>query len=103
MVSIPQMTLVGQPVITTTAAPTFGAINKYNASAGSLAVTLPALTGLTVGAYCIVQKDSADTSTNTVTFTRVGGDTFDDTSTSLVLSAPGEMRTLQKISISGTS
>jgi lysophospholipase L1-like esterase len=88
--------------ITTATTPTMGQANRYNASAGVLANTLPALSGVTVGAYTILEKDALDTTANTVTFTAAGADTFDDTATSFSLKVPGEKRTLQVVSISGT-
>ena len=94
--------LNGAAVITTATAPTFGNINRYNASSGALAITLPALSGMNVGASCIVEKDALDGTLNAVTFTANSGDTFDDALTSVALVQPGSKRQLQVIYISGT-
>jgi hypothetical protein len=94
--------LNGATLMTTNTAPTLGNINSYNASSGALAVSLPALSGLNVGASCVVEKWSQDTTLNTVSFTTSGADTFDDLSTTQILLAPGEKRQLQVITISGT-
>lgn len=93
--------LNGAAVITTAVAPTLGNINRYNAASGALAVTLPALSGLNVAAWCIVEKDALDGTLNAVTFTCNSGDTFDDALTALSLVPPGEKRVLQVIAISG--
>jgi hypothetical protein len=94
--------LNGAAAITASTAPTLGNINRYNASSGALTPTLPALSGLNVGASCVVEKDRSDTTYNTVTFTANSGDTFEDTTTIRVLSLPDEKLTLQVISVSGT-
>jgi hypothetical protein len=78
-----------------------GNINSYNASGGALAITLPALAALNVGAYCIVEKNIADGTLNAITFTANTGDTLDDLSTVLVLMLPGEKKVLQVVSIAG--
>jgi hypothetical protein len=96
-----QETLNGAPTITTTTAPTMGTINSYSAAGGALAVPLPALSSLNVNASCIVEKNAEDSSSNTITFTCSGSDTFDDTTTTLVLHYTGEKRTLQVVFISG--
>lgn len=88
--------------ITTNTAPTPGQITRYNASAGALAVTLPALSGLANGAIYPVQKDTLDTSANTVTFTCAGADTFDDAATTLTLRLSGSVRTLAVVTIGAT-
>lgn len=88
-------------VKTNTSAPAMGYINRYDATAGGLTVTLPALSGLNVGSRTMVQKHTLDVSTNTVTFNRAGSDQFDDASTSAVLTRSGESRTLQVVLISG--
>jgi hypothetical protein len=79
-----------------------GTINSYNASGGALTPTLPALSSLNVSAYCILEKNAADGTLNTITFTTNTGDTFDNLSTTLVLGRPSENVTLQVISIAGT-
>lgn len=94
--------LNGAAVIATATAPTLGNINRYNAAGGALAVPLPALSGLNVGASCELMKDVLDTTLNAVTFTANSGDTFDNGSTALSLIPPGEIRGLQVISIAGT-
>lgn len=88
--------------ITTAVAPVVGNFNSYNAASGNLAVTLPALGGLRVGANFEVEKSVSDTTMNTVTFTCAGADTFDDATTAFALTLPGERHLLQVISISGT-
>ena len=94
--------LNGATAITTATAPTLGNINSYNASGSALSITLPPLSTLNVGAHCIIEKNAADTSTNAITFTTNGADTFDDASTSVTLMATLEKRTLQVVLISGT-
>lgn len=91
-----------QSVYTSATVPSMGTMNSYNASAGALSVTLPALSGLNVGASCVVEKYQLDGTFNTVTFTVAGTDTFDDTTTSIVLFAPGEKISLQVITVGGT-
>lgn len=87
--------------ITSNTAPSLGSINVYNASAGSLVVTLPAVFGLNVGAIAQVEKDTLDTSSNSITFNRNGGDTFTDGSISYVLTRPGWYATLQVVNVLG--
>lgn len=98
------MALAGSPVITTASAPSMGAFNRYDATAGSLTVTLPALLGINVPARLAVQKYLGDVSAHTVTFNCAGTDKFDDgTTTSLPpLIDAGDQYELQVISISGT-
>ena len=91
-----------QSVLTTNTAPTSGTITAYNASAGNLAVTLPALSGLNVGARYWVEKYALDGTYNTVTFTASGADTFDDLETNVFLTAPGEQMLLQVMAIGVT-
>jgi hypothetical protein len=98
-----QTVLNGATVITANTAPALGSINSYNASAGALSATLPQLSTLNVGANCVVEKSTLDTTVNTVTLTTFSGDTFDDTTTTLVLATPGEKRVLQVVSIGGTA
>lgn len=102
--------LNGAAVITTATAPTMGNINSYNASGGAISNTLPALSGLNVGASCLVEKWQTDGTLNAVSFTSTASDsgntgnttdTFDDGSTSFALVAPGDKAMLQVISISG--
>lgn len=98
-----QVPLTGSTVITTNAAPTMGRFNRYNATAGGLSVILPALSGQNVGARTSVQKYMADVSANTITFTCSGADKFDDGATTVfTLTATGEQREVQVISVSGT-
>lgn len=103
MASIPQMVYQGIPTITTNAAPTFGAINKYDASSGALSVTLPALSSLNPGVSCILQKNPGDLTSNTITFIPNGSDAFDNGAPSVYLTQPGEIKVLQKISITGAN
>ena len=98
-----QTVLNGATVITTNTAPALGSINSYNASSGALAATLPQLSTLNVGANCVVEKSTLDTTVNTVTLTTFSGDTFDDATTTLVLATPGEKRVLQVVTIGGTA
>lgn len=86
-------------VKTTTSAPAMGYINRYDATSGALSVTLPALSGLNVGARAMVQKYTLDASANNVTFTRAGSDLFDDGASSFSLSGSGESRTVQVVLI----
>lgn len=95
------MALVGAADITTTTTPSMGNINSYDATAGNLAVTLPALSGLPLGANAIVEKSVADKTYNTVTFTRSGSDLFDDGATTCTISTPGEKVVLQVVSEDG--
>lgn len=104
MASIPQMVYQGTPTVTTNTAPLFGAINKYNASTGPLSVTLPLLSSLNPSVSCILQKDPADLTTNAIIFTPAsGGDSFDNGVPSVSLTQSGEIKVLQKISISGAN
>ena len=90
----------GLSIITNTA-PSLGSINVYNASAGPLVTTLPSLSGLNVGAIAQVEKDSLDTTSNSITFNRNGGDTFTDGSISYILTRPGWYATLQVVTVIG--
>ena len=85
--------------LTTNLAPQMGMINRYNAAGGALALTLPALSGLNVGANCVVAKDILDTSGNAITVTRTGTDTFDDGTTGFTLLSAGSQRVLQVVEI----
>jgi len=96
-VGIPQFTLDGAAVITNTSAPNLGKFNQYDATAGVLSVTLPALAGLRVGASMGIQK--FDTGPNAVSMTRAGSDLFDDGSTSFTLTV-GQGFFLQVVEIS---
>lgn len=98
-----QVPLTGSAVITTNSAPVLGRFNRYDATSGSLVVTLPALSGQNVAARMAVQKYTGDVSSNTVTFNCAGSDKFDDgVITQVVLSSTGAQRELQVVSISGT-
>jgi hypothetical protein len=88
--------------ITASTAPAMGTINVYDATSANLTPTLPALSGLNVGASLGVQKAVGDVSTHTVTLSVTGGDTFQGGATSTVLRLPGEQRKLQVVLISGT-
>lgn len=94
--------LEGAAAVTSNTAPSTGTINRYNAAAGPLAVTLPDLAGQNVACNLIVEKDTLDGTYNAVTFSANGSDTFDDGSTAVQLSLPGEKLTIQVIAISGT-
>lgn len=78
-----------------------GYVNRYDATAGALVVTLPALSGLNVSSRAMVQKYTLDASANSVTFNAAGSDHFDDATSSVVLTTSGQSRTLQVVSISG--
>ncbi|OIN79035.1 hypothetical protein BST29_19185 [Mycobacterium malmoense] len=103
MASIPQMVYQGTPTITTNTAPLFGVINKYDASSGPLSVALPALSSLNPGVSCILQKSPSDLTSNTITFTPNGTDGFDNGASAVYLTQPGEIKVLQKITISGAN
>lgn len=103
MVSIPQMVYQGMPTLTTNATPTLGAINVYDASGGSLAVALPALSSVNPGVSCILQKSPTDLTSNPITFTPDGTDFFDNGATAVFLTQPGEIKVLQKISVAGAN
>lgn len=95
-----QLTYNAAAAITANAAPTQGNLNRYDASGGALAVTLPALSGVDDGANFIAEKYVGDTTLNTVTFTRSGSDTFVNGSTNYVLNRPGQRVWLQVVTIS---
>jgi hypothetical protein len=88
--------------VTTAASPAAGMITRYNATAGNLAVTLPALSTANLGAYLGLQKDTLDASTNTITVSCVGSDTFDDGTTSITLTATGQLRIVSVVAIGVT-
>lgn len=94
--------LVGAATVTSASAPVAGTINVYDATSAPLAPTLPALSGISTGATLIVQKSQADATSNAVTITCTGGDTFDDATTTLVMKAAGDLRHLQCVLRSGT-
>ncbi|WP_094359893.1 hypothetical protein [Mycobacterium marinum] len=98
-----QTTFRGAAVISDTSAPAQGYVNSYDASAGTLSIALPSLSGLNPGANFIVEKSITDPTLNAVTFTADGSDTFDDGATSLTLSRPGRLVLLQTIWIAGTT
>lgn len=77
-----------------------GYVNRYDATSGALAVTLPALSGLNVGARTMVQKHTTDATGHAVVFNRSGSDQFDDGTTSVTLNHPGDAVTLQVVTIS---
>jgi hypothetical protein len=93
--------LSGAPVISAAVAPAMGSINSYNASSGTLSITLPPLSTKNVGANCIVEKSAADLSSNAINFICHGSDTFDDSSVSVALTDTFQKFTLQVIQISG--
>ena len=90
--------LAGSSVITTATPPVIGEMNFYDATGGSISTTLPALSGLNVGARLAVQK--VDSSANWVTFSSSGSDTFYENSSTINLKVPGEQQELQVISLS---
>lgn len=95
--------LSGTAVLTSGTAPSVGKLNIYNATSGAITATLPALSGLNVGARLAVQKYQGDTSANTVTISCAGSDTFTYSgNTSVTLTVTGEQREIQVVSISGT-
>lgn len=96
-----------EPLTTTTiytasTAPTIGQTTLWNASSGNLTPTLPALSGLSVGACLTVGRDPADNSTHTVTLSCSGSDTFYSSGATSASFLRGEQRTFQVISVSGT-
>jgi hypothetical protein len=96
--------LRGKPIIVMNDNPPLGDINVYNTtSIGSISVNLPQLgSGVqTAGANMLVEKYINDATPNTLTFTCAPGDSFADGSTSLVLTAAGQQRMLEVITISG--
>lgn len=84
-------------VFTTGTAPVAGNINSYDAHSSAITATLPALSGLTVGASCLLEKYQGDTSYNAVTINRSGSDLFDDGSTQVILTNPGEQILLEVV------
>lgn len=89
-------------VLTANTDPVIGKINIYDATAGNLTGTLPALSGLTAGAQMIIIKYPGDTGSNTVTISRTGLDTFVGAGTSVTLSDVAKSFHLQVVSISAT-
>ena len=92
-----QAVLQTKAVTTQATTPDTGFINTYDATAGQISATLPALSDCGVGANLMVQK--TDTGANPVVFTRSGSDVFDDGTTQLTLTRHGEARTLQVVSL----
>lgn len=86
----------------TSAALATGTHRGYNASAGALTPTLPALSGVVDDDYLIVEKDSLDTSSNAVTVTCAGSDTTANGFTTIPLVVKGERVELQAATVSGT-
>lgn len=85
-------------VVTTNTAPAIGKTTYYNASGGSLNVPLLALSGLNTGARFCVRRDPADKSSNTITFTCAGSDTFYSSGgTTFTLPIFGEQRDYQVV------
>lgn len=91
-----------QPVATTAVALAVGNLRPYNATSGPLAPTLPILSNVRDGSVVIVEKDSADASSNPVTVTCAGSDTLAGGATTTVLTMPGERVEYQASTISST-
>lgn len=90
-------------IVTASTAPAVGKITLYNATSGNLTPSLPALSGLAAGARLAVRRDPAEVSSNTVTFSTNGADTFYSSgATSFTLPLMGEQREFQVISVSAT-
>lgn len=84
-------------------APAIGQTTYYNATSGNRTPSMPALSGLAVGARLWLRRDPADVSTNTVTVSCPNPDTFYSSgTTSLTLPILGEQREFQVVSVSGT-
>ena len=94
--------LTATAALTTNAAPALGKVNRYNASAGAMTVTLPALSGVAAGRVVVVQKDELDTSTNVVTVACAGSDTLDSGGAVIPLRIPGSQRKLQVVTVGST-
>lgn len=86
--------LLGQDVIRTAATPLMGHINIYNASDVPLSPILRQASLGTLGTTCLVGKDSADISNNTITITCYPGETFHDGTTTRELIDPGSFLVL---------
>lgn len=92
--------LIGAAIATSGTTPSAGTVNTYNATSGNISATLPALSGLSVGARLIVAK--SDSSAYTVAVSCAGSDKLVDGSTSSVtLVGPLEQRELQVVLIAG--
>lgn len=97
-----QMVFAALPVMTTATTPAVGKINTYDATAAPLTPTLPSLSSFSgVGANFLLAKWVLDVSTHSITFVCNGSDTFDDGTTQLVLTKPGQSSELQVISRDG--
>lgn len=95
--------LTAQAVMTSGTTPSIGKFNIYNATSANISTTLPALSGLNVGARLSVGKYIGDSSSHTVTVACAGSDKFQDGSTaSLIIYEPGSQRELQVIEVSST-
>lgn len=95
------MSLRQGPIYTTATRPSIGQINRYDATAGALAIVLPALEDSAVGIPMMLQKDATDLSPSSVAFVTATGDVFDDATTGLSLSSSGAAYVLQVVSLSG--
>lgn len=87
-------------VLTTSTAPARGKINIYNATAGNLAPTLPALSTMTDLDQIVLLKYAGDVSTNTITVSRNGSDPILGGATTVVLSDIARSYHLQVVTIS---
>lgn len=84
-------------------APVIGQTTYYNATSGNRTPSMPALSGLAVGARLWLRRDPADVSANTVTVSCPNPDTFYSSgTTSFTLPILGEQREFQVVSVSGT-
>lgn len=94
---------VAAAVVTASTAPGIGKTTYYNASSGNLTPSLPALSGLNVGARFAVRRDPTDLSSNIVTFTCAGSDAFYlSGATTITLPVTGEQREYEVIQPGGS-
>lgn len=88
--------------ISASTSPGVGNLQPYNATAGVLAPTLPALSSVADDAWIFVEKDITDTSSNTVTLSRAGSDTFFGGGTQVVMRYPGHRFEILACTVGGT-
>lgn len=89
-------------IYTTGTTPTMGKINQYNASGGTIMVTMPSMAGYVYGNGFTAQKYSLDKTGNLVIFVCATGETFTDGSTMAALWITGEQRQFQIVNNAGT-